>query len=68
MRRLLPFLDSLRQLLVGLFLGTQGKYVLRLIGILEGGQILLTLQLLAFRLEVGLLRRGSPQEGQSGAG
>lgn len=61
-------LHPLRQLLVDRLLGAQGTYLLGVIGMLGGELILLTLQVLLFRLELIVLRSGSPREEEGGTG
>ena len=61
-------LHPLREFLVCCLLVNQGTYLLGFIRILGGDLVLPTLQLLLFRLELIVLRSGSPREEEGGAG
>jgi hypothetical protein len=68
---LFPFVDLLRNFLTGCLLGSQATYLLGPIVALGGFQILVTLQLLFFRVDMVMLRieagqKGGPVEGEVG--
>ena len=66
---LFPFVDLLRNFLTGCLLGSQATYLLGLVAALGGFHVLVTLQLLFFRVDMAMLRieaggNGGPAEGK----